>query len=213
VSCRPVQRIAYNVNIPEIIEIEDINLSISIQTFEDIRYQSEINYIHLNSRAWEVRINGERSCINSEVLYRTPVAEQMTAVFAHHLARRVPQLTVFINERENADYRLEARVRYFHGIQRFSVGAAVGAQFGLIGALATANATSEGTIIIELTDIKVFDSQNNLVVEIGDFRKKYEGEFPVSANCLCIYQNVNQKLMNFNDELIGLLLLEIRNRE
>jgi len=59
----------------------------------------------------------------------------------------------------------------------------------------------------------VFDKQNNLVASVGDLRKEYEGEFPADANCLCIYQNVNQKLFEFNDELIRLLSLEIQNRE
>ena len=101
----------------------------------------------------------------------------------------------------------------FYGIQKFSTSAAVGVHFGLIGALATAGAKTPGTIIIELSDIKVFDKQNNLIASVGDFRKEYEGEFPADANCLCIYQNMNRKLSEFNDELISLLSLEIQNRE
>ena len=214
VSCKPAQKIAYNTDRLKAMEIRNnVNLSLSVQTFEDIRSQSEINATHFTAKQWQVKINGEKSCINSEVLYKTPVTEQMSAIFAQHLAKKIPQISVFTNQKEYADYYLEAKVKHFYGIQKFSTAAAVGAQFGLIGALATAGAKTMGTIIIELTDIKVFDKQNNLIATVGDLRKEYEGEFSADANCFCIYQNVNQKLSEFNDELISLLSMEIQNRE
>jgi len=212
-SCKPAQKIAYRTDRLNPMEMSSTNLSISVQTFEDIRSQSEINATHFAAKQWKVKIDGEQSCINSEVLYKTPVAEQMTAIFTEHLARKIPQIRVFSNQKEHADYYLEAKVKHFYGIQKFSTAAAVGAQFGLIGALATAGAKTYGTIIIELTDIKLFDRQNNLIASVGDFRKEYEGEFPADANCFCIYQNVNQKLSEFNDDLISLLSLEFRNIE
>ena len=213
VSCKPAQKIAYNTDKLQAMNTGNINLSLSVQTFEDIRSQSEINATHFAAKQWQLKINGEKSCINSEVLYKTPVTEQMTAIFVQHLAKKIPQMRVFANQKEYADYYLEAKVKHLYGIQKFSSAAAVGAQFGLIGALATAGAKTHGTIIIELTDIKVFDKQNNLIATVGDFRKEYEGDFSADANCYCIYQNVNQKLFEFNDELINLLSLEFQNRE
>ena len=199
VACKPTQKIAYNTDKIQQLKIDrNIKVSLSVQSFEDIRSQSENNAVHFAAKQWKAKINGEQSCINSEVLYKTPVSEQMTAIFAQHLAKKMPQILVFTNQKENADYYLEAKVRQFYGIQKFSTAAAVGAQFGLIGALATAGAKTQGTIIIELTDIKLFDKQNNLITSVGDFRKEYEGEFPADANCFCIYQNINQKLSEFN---------------
>ena len=136
----------------------------------------------------------------------------MTLIFSQHLMKKLPQTVVYTNYKENTDYYLEAKIKYLYGIQKFSTAAMVGAQFGLIGALATASAKTNGTIIIELTDIKLFDKQNNLIASIDAFRKEYEGEFPADANCFCIYQNVNQQLQVFNDELIGLLALELQGR-
>ena len=212
-SCSPTMKIAYRTDNLNVLETDKINnISLSIQFFEDIRSQSDDNFLHLTSGAWIERVNDERSCINSEVLYKkTPVGQQMSTIFAEHLSKKLPQLIVYINQKEYADYYLEAKVKYFRGIQKFSTGAAVGAQFGLIGALATAGAKTQGTIIIELADIKIFDKQNNLIATIGDFRKEYEGEFPADANCYCIYQNMNQKLSEFNDDLINLLSFEIQN--
>ena len=213
-SCKPTQTIVYDMDKLKTLEINNnVNLSFSVQTFEDIRSGSEINETLFATKQWQAKINGQQSCINSEVLYKVPVVEQMTAIFAQHLNKKIPQIRVSTNQKENSDYYLEAKVKHFYGIQKFSNAAAVGAQFGLIGALATASAKTQGTIIIELTDIKVFDKQNNLIASVGDFRKEYEGEFPVDANCLCIYRNVNQKLSEFNDELIGLLSLEIQNKK
>jgi phenylpyruvate tautomerase PptA (4-oxalocrotonate tautomerase family) len=214
VSCKPYQKIVYNTDKLKTLEVNRVNnISLSVQTFEDIRSQSDDNTFHLTATQWKAKINGEQSCINSDVLYKTPATEQITDIFAQHLAKKMPQIRVFTNQKEQADYYLEAKVKHFYGIQKFSTSAAVGAQFGLIGALATASAKTNGTIIIELTDIKVFDRQNNLITSVGDLRKEYEGEFPADANCYCIYQNINQKLSEFNDELIGLLSLEIQNRE
>jgi len=214
VSCKPTQKIAYRTDKIQQLEIDrNINVSLSVQPFEDIRSQSENNAVHFSAKQWKAKINGEQSCINSEVLYKTPVSEQMAAIFAQHLAQKMPQIRVFTNQKEHSDYYLEAKVKQFYGIQKFSNAAAVGAQFGLIGALATAGAKTQGTIIIELTDIKLFDKQNNLIALVGDFRKEYEGEFPADANCFCIYQNINQKLSEFNEDLINLLSLEIRKIE
>jgi hypothetical protein len=214
VSCKPAQKIAYRTDKIQQLEIDrNINVSLSVQSFEDIRSQSENNAVHFSAKQWKAKINGEQSCINSEILYKTPVSEQMAAIFAQHLAQKMPQIRVFINQKEHSDYYLEAKVKQFYGIQKFSNAAAVGAQFGLIGALATAGAKTQGTIIIELADIKLFDKQNNLIALVGDFRKEYEGEFPADANCFCIYQNINQKLSEFNEDLINLLSLEIRKIE
>ena len=213
VSCKPTQTIVYSTDKLKTLELSNnVNLSFSVQTFEDIRSESEINETHFASKQWQAKINGQQSCINSEVLYKIPVTEQMTAIFAQHLNKKMPQIRVSTNQKENSDYYLEAKLKHFYGIQKFSNAAAVGAQFGLIGALATASAKTQGTIIIELTDIKVLDKQDNLIASVGNFRKEYEGEFPANANCLCIYQNVNKKLSEFNDELIGLLSLEIQNK-
>jgi len=212
VSCKPFQNIAYNVDKLETMNIGNNNPTISVQTFEDIRSQSEINSTHFTYKQWSTKINGVQSCINSEVLYKTPVANQMTNIFVHHLSKKIPQIRVISNQKDYSDYYLEAKVKHFYGIQKFSTSAAVGAQFGLIGAIATAGAKTNGKIIIELTDIKLFDRRNNLIASIGDLRKEYEGDFPANANCTCIYHNVNQKLLEFNEELIGLLSLEIQNR-
>lgn len=213
VSCKPAQKIAYSTDRITTLEAsQNINVSLSVQTFEDIRSQESDNFLHLTSKQWSDRINNQLSCLNSEVLYKTPVAEQMTFIFSQHLMKKLPQALVYVNYKENTDYYLEAKIKYFHGVQKHSTAAMVGSQFGLIGALATAGAKTNGTIIIELTDVKLFDKQNNLIASIDTFRKEYEGDFPADANCFCIYQNVNQKLQEFNDELIGMLSIEMRNR-
>ena len=49
------------------------------------------------------------------------------------------------------------------------------------------------------------------LISIDNLRKEYEGEFPADANCYCIYGNMNQKLSEFNDDLISLLLMDIQN--
>ena len=110
-SCKPTQTIVYNMDKLKTLEINNnVNLSFSVQTFEDIRSESEINETLFATKQWQAKINGQQSCINSEVLYKVPVVEQITAIFAQHLNKKIPQIRVSTNQKENSDYYLEAKL-------------------------------------------------------------------------------------------------------
>ncbi len=211
VSCVPSQKIAYNVDDIQQYH-ESSGVSISIQQFEDIRSESEINQTHLQATSVTIETSDEKEhCINAEKLYKIPIGLQMADIFAKHLNKKMYFADVFLNQKEKTDYYITAKIKHFYGTQKFSNSASIGAAFGLIGAIATAGLKTEGDIIIELSDICLYDKNNALIAKVGDFKKEYSGKFPVDASCYCIYRNINQKLIEFNEELAQAIFLEIKN--
>ncbi len=212
VSCKPAQKISYNTNNIQKYH-ESSKVSLSVQQFEDIRSQSEISLAQRQAKDVVQKINGQNNCINADKYYKVPVGLQMADIFAKHLNQKTYFADVFVDQKEKTDYYITAKIKHFYGIQKFSTKAAVGAGFGLIGAIATAGLKTEGNIIIELSDVSLYDKENNLIASLGGFKKEYSGEFPVDANCYCIYQNINQRLMDFNEELAQALFQEVKNSQ
>lgn len=211
-ACTPSQKIIYDVSRYQPAS-EQVNASLSIQTFQDIRQEFSDNQFQLEAKSPTNTVaifDSNGSCINAEKLYKVPVGQQMATMLNKHLNRKAYFTDVLTNQKELTDYHVTANVKYFIGYQKFSTKAAVGAQFGLIGALATMNLKTEGKIIIELSDICLYDKAEILIAEIGDFKKEYDGDFPVDANCYCIYRNINEALSEFNEELGAILFQEIK---
>jgi hypothetical protein len=49
---------------------------------------------------------------------------------------------------------------------------------------------------------KHFRKDSVLIKDFGNFYKEYKDDFPVDLDCWCIYRNINDKLEEFNTELI-----------
>lgn len=210
VSCKQKQIINYTTNNIERY-LESASFTISIQPFEDIRSESEINLIQIQAKNIIQKINGKRSCINIEKLYSIPLEIQMTYIFAAHLSQKTDLIDVLINQKEITDYYITCKLKHFYSAQKFSTKPAVKPKFGLIGPLVSSELKTEGNIIIELSDICLYDNKSNLIADIGNFKKEYTGIFPFDTNCNCIYNNINLKLIEFNEELTHILLTEINN--
>ena len=108
----------------------------------------------------------------------------------------------FYNQSQQSNYYLTGTLNSFYCEQEFSTGAAIGASFGLIGALATAGIKTPGKIIIDISDLKLYKKDGNLVKDFGNFYKEYKDDFKADANCWCAYWNANQMLKDFNTHLI-----------
>jgi phenylpyruvate tautomerase PptA (4-oxalocrotonate tautomerase family) len=184
-----------------------------VEEFTDKRKDSSDNGIfYVNPR--KCKLDGQQVCINSERHYKKePVPRQITHMLVEHLNKKNSFKTVVMNKKDTADYYISGNLTKFYGKQGFSTAAAVGAQFGLIGALATAGAKTKGKIIFEITDLKIYDKKNQVVKDIGTFRKEYEGDFPADAYCWCIFDNVNAKLKEYFTELIGTIETELKNTQ
>ncbi len=209
-SCTINQRISYSTK--DIKTNQDQKLStlvLDIEEFTDHRKDNPDNDVLFTSSK-DASIDGKIRCINSEKNYKKePVTLQLSKMLVEHLNLRNSFKKAVLNNKDTADYYIKGDLRNFYGNQKYSTAAAVGAQFGLIGALATAGVKSDGKIVFEINDIKIYDRNNQIIKTIGTFKREYVGDFPADAYCWCMFQNVNIKLKDYFSELITTVESEI----
>lgn len=191
--------------------------SICILTFNDIRKDVAGNEIYIQ-KPREIYENKEIYCINSELHYRkVPVAQQMAWMLADHLTKRGTFKNVTVNKKDSADYIIECNLARITGKQHLpkvikeamaAGGAIGGAVGGVIAGASVANIKSKAFVSFALTDVKIYDKDMKLLIEMGSFAKDYEEELHPDANCWCSYENVRNKLKEFYSELV----FEIENR-
>ncbi|MFT3753762.1 MAG: hypothetical protein QM800_13090 [Paludibacter sp.] len=211
-SCTMNQKISYSTK--DIETNHDTKLStlvLDIEEFTDHRKDNPDNNV-LFTRSKDASIDGKIKCINSEKNYKKEaVTLQLSRMLVEHLNLRNSFKKVVLNNKDTADYYIKGDLQNFYGNQKFSTAAAVGAQFGLIGALATAGVKTNGKIIFEINDLKIYDKNNQIVKIIGTFKREYTGDFPADAYCWCMFQNVNSKLKDYFSELIATVESEMQN--
>ena len=201
-GCKISQKIVYKTNdlsVPN--GIKTIPIFVDLRVLKDNRAQIGENNV-LFTAPRQTKLNGEKSCINSEQHYKKDsVTMQITRLIAEHFNKvKLFNYTTY-NQNNSKGYYLTGTLNNFYGEQKFSTGAAVGAQFGLVGALATAGIKTPGKIIIEISDIKLFNKDGVLIKDFGDFYKEYNEDLSADAYCWCIYRNINEKLKDFNSHL------------
>ncbi len=178
---------------------------LDVEIFEDVRKSNSEDSV-LFTRPKATKILKEKVCINSEQHYKKkPVNYQVSQIISDYFRQQEIYKAVTFDKKDTSDYYLTAKLKRFYGNQSFSTAAAVGAQFGLIGALATANTKTKGKIEIELSDIRLFDKKDKLIKELGNFKRTYEEDYHVDGYCWCIYFNVNDKLKIFTGEFSQLI--------
>jgi len=190
---------------------EYIPITVEIKELVDLRKDNVIGRYQYSMDKKE-KLEGKNICINSEKHYKKEtVGAQISQQIAEHFESvRLFKETTFGNI-NNADYYITGNIMYFYGEQNFSQKAQVGSQFGLIGALATSGTKTPGKVIIELSDLNLYKKNGTLVKNIGDFRQEYQEDMPADGYCWCIYDNVNQKLKDFNDELSEKIKAELKD--
>lgn len=207
-SCAINQKITYPVSSTTAsAQIETIPISVEIKTLVDNRANLKENEVLFTKSR-----NYKDMCFNSEKHYKKEtVVNQITQILVRHINQAKLFDHTSYNDTIGGDYYLTGTLTSFYGEQEYSVEAAVGAMFGLIGALATANATTPGRIVIEISDLQLFRKDGTLVKDFGRFYKEYKGEFSADSNCWCIYRNINTMLKDFNTQLIEKLRVDLLN--
>ena len=201
-GCKISQKIVYrtdDIKTPETIKTYPIY--VNIRLLDDKRALQQDNNV-LFTEAQQTKLNGEKSCINSEKYYRTDsVPMQITRMLAEHFNKARLFYYTTCNKSGFNGYYLTGTINRYYGEQKFSTGAAVGAQFGLIGAIATSGIKTPGKIIIEISDLKLFNKDGEIIKDFGTFYKDYNEDISADAYCWCIYRNINEKLKDFNAHL------------
>jgi len=212
-GCKISQKISYQTNdliVPNDIAI--IPIFVDIRVLTDSRSQIGENNV-LFSASRQTVLNGERSCINSEQHYKKDsVTMQITRLIAQHFNQvKLFNYTTYKQNKPDV-YYITGTLNSFYGEQKYSTGAAVGAQFGLIGALATSGLKTPGKIIIEISDLKLFSKDEILIQDFGNFYKEYKEDFSVDAYCWCIYRNINEMLKDFNSHLADKIRADLADK-
>jgi hypothetical protein len=213
ISCIINKPINYQTNdIEPAQESNTFPINVEIWAFDDNRRNFDDNQVLFNNNK-QTRLEKDSYCINSERHYKHDlVNNQITKMLVHHLIQeKVFKLSVFGHCTE-CDYYLTGKINNFYGHQLYSTAAAVGAQFGLIGSMATSTLTSQGLLIIEFSDIKLHSKKDNRIIkDFGNFYKAYEKHLPVDASCWCIYDNMNLMLKDFNHHLIQKIRYDLKD--
>ena len=203
IGCTVNQKIVYktdDLSAPQ--TIMPIPAMVEVRIFEDNRVNVEENAILFNNPR-QMKVNGKQTCINSEKHYKKDtVVNQISKIMVDHFNKARLFSMSFYNQSQPSDYYLTGTLNSFYCEQEFSTGAAIGASFGLIGALATAGIKTPGKIIIDISDLKLYKKDGILVKDFGNFYKEYKDDFKADANCWCAYWNANEMLKDFNTHLI-----------
>ncbi len=185
------------------------HLSVTIMEFTDARREVAGNDLQFKDSR-QTFMQSKIHCVNSERHYKTsPISKQITQMLIAHLNKKKTFKQVQLNNIDSCDYVITATVARFNGLQPVTTLSRVGPQFGLIGGVAASFAKSVTKTSFAITDIKVLDKNMVLVKDLGSFAMEFEDELFVDAECWCIYENVNEKLKDFNKEFIQFLETEM----
>lgn len=202
-GCSMTQKISYRTdNLAPVTAVTTFPILVDVQIFTDKRQTLKENEI-LFTQQRVSKVDGKSACLNSEKGYKKDsVSTQITRIMAEHFNKARLFSFASCMQGNLSEYYLTGTLNSFYGMQGVSTAARVGAQFGLIGALATAGAKTKGKIIIDISDIKLYKKDGTLVKDFGDFYKEYNEDLPADAYCTCIYTNANAKLKDYTSHLI-----------
>ena len=214
IGCTVSQKIVYktdNITAPQ--SIKPIPAKVEVWVFNDNRASIEENDV-LFKNPRQVRLNGKQTCINSERHYKKDtVVNQLSKMLVEHFNKAGLFSMCYYKQNPQSNYYLIGTLNSFYAEQKFSTGAAVGAQLGLLGALATAGIKTPGTIIIDISDLRLYKKDGTHVKDFGNFYKEYKDEFKADAACWCAYWNANEMLKDFNTHLIELIRTDMAGIE
>lgn len=203
IGCTISQKIVYQTEdlaAPQ--TVEPIPATVEVRIFEDNRANIEENAVLFNNSR-QLKLNGKQTCINSEKHYKKDtVVNQLSKIMVDHFNKARLFSMSFYKASQYSNYYLTGTLNSFYAEQEFSTGAAIGASFGLVGALATAGIKTPGKIIIDISGLKLYKKDGTLIRDFGNFYKEYNEKFKADASCWCAYWNANLMLKDFNTFLI-----------
>lgn len=199
-ACTPMRKITYAID--DVVSLQDsmyTGATLSVIPFKDQR-QSEDDTLILFENNRTAKVEGERMCINSEKHYDAEKIPIQVATMLHkHLNATGAFKEVYLIT-DTGQYRLTGDIVRLFGKQEFSTAAVVGAQFGLLGAIATSGIKTDGVIRITLTNLLLTNTKMGKTHELEEIDLQFEGEYNVDANCWSVYAHVNNKLKQAVDE-------------
>lgn len=185
------------------------NTTLDIEVFDDKRSYYEEGFV-IDESSEVYYKNGVRNCINAGYKYGNKnVTRSLSKLLYKHLKKVETFKKVFFNKKDSADYYVTGTFTRFYGIQ-YPPQNKVDKVMSQYGYVLKVLATSPCTIVFELKDLAIHDQSGRIVKDLMTYRREYSGNYTYRSNCSCIYYNVNQRLFDFNKELIFNLGEEIK---
>lgn len=194
VGCSTTQHVRYDLRMVRRAKQQPAPLALDVAVLVDKRRADKQSALLFR----EIR-NGdavdEGGCLNLEEHYeRGEVPAQVTEMIRAHFQRRGAIRSVTVGRPNRADYRLTGTIRALYGAQEVSTAAIAGQQFGLLGALATSNVSTDGHVRVVLSQLMLRDAVGRQVATIPEIVVDYRGALPADAHCWRIYSSVNERL-------------------
>lgn len=210
-GCKSFNEINYPLNNIKRSEIKLLqNYSIDIQVFKDTRKLFIDNDILFKNNDEKLSIDNITYCMNVENNYKiNSVNEQFSNMLYKHLKTRAAFKSVTCNSKKESDYYLTGNLEIFSGKVQFSYSASITSQIcmgfgclgGAIAGLILTKTKVPGKIHFKVTNLNVYDKNENFIYRINDFEEIIEDKFETLQNCKSIYFLVNQHLKNYINKL------------
>jgi len=203
------QPITYSLDdIPKAVNSPFTSNTLGVEAFEDVRENIPVKQAWYKSFYKERRIThrgGKGWWFNDDQEYKNKcVAPGITEMIVKHLNRSGLFHSVTLKEkaRSDTDYILQGGIKTFEGYKEKSVAAQIGAQFGLIGALATSGVTSQYEATTVLNNVKLIRRDSQETIWQGVIEGKIEGEDYADAQGFSAYTKANISLKEAVNQLI-----------
>lgn len=209
-GCSTVQSIQYYLDDVTPGSRQLTGIKVKVVPIVDARKNSKKNDVLFTSDNNRSVYQDKTVCLNSEKHYETAtVSSQITDMLIGHILKKYPDIEIVTSDNVNPDFEISGEIGDFFAAQKPSVAVEVGAQFGLIGALATAGTKTRGEVAISFDKVVIKDTSGAVVADIGTIANKWDDMFYIDAYCWAPYGHVNQKLKLVIEELVDVIGMEI----
>ena len=138
----------------------------------------------------------------------------MSSMLTSHLSKRNGFRKVIFDSKGTADYQIKCSLARITAKQHLPNSVREGAFIGgAVGGVIISFVKSKAIVSIALTDIKVYDKNMNLILELESFARDFEDEFKVDNNCWCSYENIKDKLKIYYSEFAKQIEVELSKLE
>jgi hypothetical protein len=186
-SCTYKHTINFDLSSIKSVDSSDIiDCNISIENFDDNRYNVPSNRIYLygDHRFGDYCYNSAKSYLHDSV------STQVTQLIANHLRKRNSFKSVYVDVKDSTDFYITGRIDRIIGKQKAASYIPI-YFFGLSGYLSLP--TSECEVTIDIANIKIHKG-NKIICKVPRVTKTYRGKYPADRWCIEVYNNVDECL-------------------
>ncbi len=202
------QPITYSLDdIPRAVNSPFADNTLGVETLEDVREPSKRPPWYEEQRI--TQREGKDWWFNDDREYKNKcVAPWITEMVVKHLNQSGLFHSVTLKEKakSDTDYILQGEIKKFEGYKAKSIAAQIGAQLGLIGALATAGVTSQYEATTVFNNVKLIRRDSQETIWQGVIEGKIEGDDYADAYGWSAYAKANESLKEAVNQLIDKLV-------